>query len=123
MRARLKTSYQKGIDAESIARDYLTTHGYEILKMRYKTKYGEIDIVACLNNMIAFIEVKARGSVEDALYSITPRMQARIQNAALMFISEHPQYQDYDMRFDVMAIARDEQGFLLKHLDNAWLAI
>ncbi len=99
--------------------DYLQNHGYEILKTRYKTKFGEIDIIAEADNVLCFIEVKARKNKVDAFESVTPRIQKRIEQSALFFISEFPEYADYGMRFDVVAVI---PPFGITHLDNAWEA-
>ena len=61
---RSKTSYDKGLFAEFIARMYLRFHGYKIIKSRYitgrNTNRAEIDIIATKNEVIHFIEVKTR---------------------------------------------------------------
>ncbi len=57
---------------------YLMAKGYRILAKRFRTPYGEIDIVARRRNLLAFIEVKARASLDEAAYAVTPRQQARI---------------------------------------------
>ncbi len=114
-----KTNFKKGVDAERLAADYLQVQGYSILKNRYKTKFGEIDLIVQHKNLIAFVEVKRRASIEDALYAVQPRAKIRIQNAALHFISAYPQFQECDMRFDVVAVSADGG---ISHLDNAWEA-
>lgn len=52
-----KTNFKKGVDAERLAADYLQAQGYSILKNRYKTKFGEIDLIIQHKNLIAFVEV------------------------------------------------------------------
>lgn len=113
------TNYAKGVAAENQAEDYLKAQGYEILRSRYKTKYGEIDLIARANDLICFVEVKVRAKKVDALEAVTPRTRKRIQNAALFFISENPELNDYAMRFDVITISGDGS---ISHLDNAWEA-
>ncbi|MCK5384890.1 MAG: YraN family protein [Alphaproteobacteria bacterium] len=118
-----QTSYAKGVEAEDIAADFLAEHGYEILERRYKTKYGEIDIIALQENgeqgVLCFVEVKVRNAYEEAVSAVTPRTQQRIENSALSFLAQEPAYVAYDMRFDVVAITR---GCKIWHLDNAWQA-
>ena len=116
---REETSYSKGIRAETLAADYLQKKGFSILEKRYKTKYGEIDIIAKQNDMVCFVEVKVRQNLVDALESVTPKAQKRIENAALFFLSENPDYVACDMRFDVITISGDAN---ISHLDNAWHA-
>lgn len=114
-----ETNYSKGVRAENIAADYLQRKDFGILETRYKTKYGEIDIIAKKDDMICFVEVKVRKNKADALESVTTRAQQRIENAALYFLSENPDYVACDMRFDVITISGDAN---ISHLDNAWLA-
>lgn len=113
------TSYALGVKAEDIAADFLIKKKYKILERRYKTKFGEVDLIAQQKSMICFVEVKARNSEEEALLSVTPRCRKRVENAALLYLSEHPEFSSYDLRFDVVAISRD---FHVLHLDNAWEA-
>lgn len=113
------TSYARGVRAEDIAAEFLAQKKYKILERRYKTRFGEIDLIAQKKNLVCFVEVKARNSEEDALFSVTPRSRKRIENAALLYLSEHPEFTSSDMRFDVIAISKD---FRVLHLDNAWEA-
>jgi len=118
-----QTSYAKGVRAEDAAADYLAAQGYKILERRYKTKYGEIDIIALQGNggqrILCFTEVKVRKTYEEAVEAVTPRSQQRIERSALSFLAQEPSYVAYDMRFDVVAITR---GGKIWHLDNAWQA-
>ncbi len=72
---------------------------------RFRTPYGEIDIVAKRRNLIAFIEVKARGSLDDAAYAVTPRQQQRIIATAQAWLMAHPEHAEFELRFDAMLIA------------------
>lgn len=112
------TNFAKGVAAEDLAARYLTDKGYVILAQRYKTKFGEIDLIAQKGDVLHFIEVKTRQTQEEALYSITPRAQRRIEQSALYFLSTHPRYNDCAMQFDVIAISAP---FEILHLDNAWV--
>lgn len=114
-----ETNYARGVRAEALAEDYLKARGYSILRQRYKTKFGEIDLIALQDDVLCFIEVKRRGSEGDAFESVTPRSQKRIEQSALFFLSENPEYYDYAMRFDVIAVT---PPFHITHLDNAWEA-
>ncbi|MEM9468915.1 MAG: YraN family protein [Pseudomonadota bacterium] len=110
-------TYDKGVWAEKYAGVYLKAKGYKILQTRYKTKFGEIDLIIQKDKSIAFVEVKARRSIEEALHSITPKMKERIANAAQFYLSENPEILEYDLRFDVIAI---KPPLFLDHLENAW---
>lgn len=113
-------THDRGVKAEDYACLWLKVKGYEILERRYKTQYGEIDIIIQKGNIIAFVEVKARKTIEQALESLTPKMRLRIQNAALHYLSTH-NVADYDLRFDLISIgAPSFTNWSIRHLDNAW---
>lgn len=114
-------AYRRGIWAEYVAAAYLTLRGYRILKMRYKTKVGEIDIIARKARSLIFIEVKAHANIDAGLYAVTPRTQKRIARAAQDFMVRRKKYIHDDMRFDVISIKL--WGVCPRkvlHLDNAW---
>lgn len=98
-------AFQTGLSAESRASAYLIAKGYRILTRRHRTPYGEIDIIARRRNLLAFIEVKARATLDDAAYSVTAQQQQRIIAAAQAWLMNQPQYVNFDMRFDVVLIA------------------
>src|ERR1700754_1715702 len=98
-------AFRTGLSAEARAGAYLMAKGYRILAKRFRTPYGEIDIVARRRNLLAFVEVKARASLDEAAYAVTPRNQRRIIDAAQAWLMTHPEHADFEMRFDVMLIA------------------
>ena len=75
-------AFRSGLSAETRAAAYLMVKGYRILARRFRTPHGEIDLVAQRRQLVAFIEVKARASLEEAAYAVTPRQQRRIIDAA-----------------------------------------
>jgi len=98
-------AFRTGVSAESRAAAFLMAKGYRILEKRFRTRYGEIDIVARRRNLVAFIEVKARASLEEAAYAVTARQQVRIVAAAQAWLMAHPEHADFDLRFDAVLIA------------------
>ena len=98
-------AFRTGVSAEARAAVYLMAKGYRILAKRFRTPYGEIDIVARRRNLLVFIEVKARASLDDAAYAVTPRQQARIIDAAQAWLMAHPEHADFELRFDAILIA------------------
>jgi putative endonuclease len=98
-------AFRTGVSAEARAAALLMAKGYRILAKRFRTPHGEIDIVARRRNLLAFVEVKARNSLDEAAYAVTPRQQARIIAAAQMWLMAHPEHAEYDLRFDAMLIA------------------
>lgn len=98
-------AFRTGLSAEARAAAFLMAKGYRILAKRFRTPYGEIDLVARKRSLVAFVEVKARGSLDDAAYAVTPRQQARIVNAAQAWLMAHPEHAEFELRFDAILIA------------------
>jgi putative endonuclease len=98
-------AFRTGLSAESRAAAWLVAKGYRILAKRFRTPYGEIDLVARRRNLVAFIEVKARASLDEAAYAVTPRQQQRIIAAAQAWLMAHPEHAEFELRFDAMLIA------------------
>jgi putative endonuclease len=98
-------AFNTGLTAEARAEEFLQQHGYRILARRFRTRYGEIDIVAQAQRLVAFVEVKARARIDDAAYAVTPRQQARIIDAARAWLMTHPEHGDFELRFDALLIA------------------
>lgn len=113
-----KKAYKLGFWAEQLASVILLFKGYRILEKRYKTPVGEIDIIACKQNTLVFVEVKMRKTKEMAFESVTPRMKDRISRAAQFYLSSQKHVHNPDIRFDMMAIT---PPFFWQHLDNAWM--
>jgi len=111
--------WASGLRAEYIAAIYLWLKGYRIIARRFKTPVGEVDLIVLKGSALVFVEVKLRKTFGDALESINAKSRRRITKAAQYFIMHNPQYAEFGMRFDVIALGR---GFSLRHLDNAWPA-
>ena len=98
-------AFRTGLSAEARAAAYLMAKGYRILARRFRTPVGEIDLVARRRNVVVFVEVKARATLDDAAYAVTPRQQRRIIDAAQTWLMAHPEHAEFDLRFDAMLIA------------------
>jgi putative endonuclease len=98
-------AFRTGLSAEARAAAWLMAKGYRILARRFRTPHGEIDLVARKRDLVAFIEVKARASLDDAAYAVTPRQQARIIAAAQAWLMAHPEHAELELRFDAVLIA------------------
>ena len=91
--------------------------GWRILARRYATPAGELDIVAKRGALIAFVEVKHRKGREGVLETITARQRRRIEDAATIFLSRHPNWRKLSLRFDVMVVSPWRWP---SHLPDAW---
>lgn len=95
---------------------YLQLKGYQILERRFKTKSGEIDIIARRKDLLIAIEVKARKSAEQAKTSITRTAQNRIAKAAHIYIRQNKPVQTLGLRFDAIFVV----GFKIIHEPDFW---
>ena len=85
-----RAAYRHGHLAELAAAALLLLKGYRLIARRYKTPLGEIDLVVKRGRLIAFVEVKARGSFRDALEAVGPAAERRIVGAADLWLAKHP---------------------------------
>jgi putative endonuclease len=111
-------THKTGLFAETLAVIFLRLRGWRILSRRFKTNVGEIDIIAKRGKQIAFIEVKRRRTIDDALMCLSPNAITRIRRAAEWFLKSRPEFADKcDMRFDLIAIAPYAR---IRHIPNAF---
>ena len=112
-----RRSQRLGRWAEWLAAALLLAKGYRVIARRHKTPVGEIDLIARCGRTIAFVEVKARSSPEDAAIAVTERQQKRIARAASHWLSQNEDLASMDLRFDVITVAT---GFRVHHLKDAF---
>jgi putative endonuclease len=110
-------AFRLGLSAESRAAMLLIAKGYRILARRWKTPFGEIDIVARRRRALVFVEVKARERAGDAAESVTERNKRRIVAAAELWLARHPADAQREIRFDVMLVT---PGRMPEHIANAF---
>lgn len=112
---------RRGRRAETVAGLYLRFLGWRILDRRFVSGRGsgagEVDLVASRRGVIAFIEVKARPTIEAALESVTPAQQARIERGAEAWLQRNPAHAEAALRFDVIAVPPAGRPL---HLPDAW---
>ena len=110
-------AFKFGISAESRAAALLIAKGYRILARRYRSRAGEIDIVARRRGLLVFVEVKARERLDDAAEAVIVRQQRRIIAAAEIWLAAHSDLGDTDIRFDVVLVAPRS---LPRHIEAAF---
>jgi putative endonuclease len=106
-----------GLSAESRAAAYLIAKGYRIVARRFRTPFGEVDIVARRRGVLVFVEVKARSTLDAAAESLQVRQQRRIADAAAFWLSLNPHDVGSDIRFDAMLVA---PGKIPRHIQAAF---
>ncbi|MDO8661988.1 MAG: YraN family protein [Candidatus Omnitrophota bacterium] len=100
-----RDNLKSGVLAEDRAEGFLKASGYKILQRNYKTKLGEVDIVARDKDTLCFIEVKFRSSDRfgSGLEAVSGLKQRQISKAALSFLKEK-NLLDKRARFDVLSL-------------------
>jgi putative endonuclease len=109
----------RGRRAELRAEILLRLKGYRILKRRFRSGQGEIDLIAKRGHVVAFVEVKYRANIDAAIESVSERQRRRVTGAASAFIAQHPKYAKLTSRFDIIVVTN---ALLPRHLLNAWSA-
>lgn len=110
-----RTAYSFGLQGESVAVALLKLNNYEILNTRYRTPYGEIDIIARSDKMIVCVEVKARHTLNASMHAIGHQQRKRIMNAYLHFIQTYREYANDPVRFDVIVCAPNSKPLHIQH--------
>lgn len=112
------TSYTKGVLAEYAAALMLILKGYRLLEHRYKTPWGEIDLIAKRGNTLVFIEVKRRRTLLQGLEAVTPHQQHRIENAGQVYLASS-KLKTNSLRLDIMVVT----AWRIHHVHDAWRVI
>jgi len=96
----------------------LKAAGLEIIAKNFRSKTGEIDIIALDRETIVFTEVKTWSAfgVEDLEYGVDIRKQQKIIKTAKFFLSENRKYSNMSIRFDVIFVSNNS----IKHLASAF---
>ena len=110
---------QLGDKGESLVGDYLKKEGFRVLARNYRLRNGEIDLIASRDDMIVFVEVKARThSSFDLSEVVSTTKQKRIVACARHFIVEHKMYNSL-YRFDVALLENLQTGQIV-YIENAF---
>jgi putative endonuclease len=90
----------------------LTSAGYQVIDRNWRTRWGELDIVALQERLLVFVEVKARrsGAFGTADEAVSQAKLERVTGAAMAWLAEHDEYQDHVWRVDLVAVTLDRQG-------------
>ena len=100
-----EATFLRGHRAEWIALLFLISKGYRPLARRYAASGGEIDLIVMRGDTIAFVEVKARGLMDDALSAITARKRQRFSRAVRAWLARNDWAANKTWRADAVFIA------------------
>lgn len=105
-----------GRRSEWLAAMVLRGKGFSVIARRFKAPVGEIDLIARRGGLVVFAEVKARARLDDAAGAVTAAARRRIGAAAAAFLARRPHLAQFDMRYDIIAVA----GWRWRHIPGAW---
>ncbi|QQS38489.1 YraN family protein [Candidatus Woesebacteria bacterium] len=117
MREAKNNSSNLGKKGEDFACKFLVRQGYKILKRNYRSKYAEIDLVAQVDDILVFVEVKTRRSARYGLpeEAVNTKKIEKIKMAAYYYIQmEKPKTNKY--RIDVVSIVVDKNENVSAHI-------
>lgn len=111
------TTSERGSDGEERAAAYLLRAGFRIVERNFRSKFGELDIVARDQGALVFVEVRTRGGYlhGNAVEMVNVQKQRKVTRVAYSYIArKRPSFTT--ARFDVIGITGDD----LVHVKDAW---
>lgn len=111
---------QLGKKGEQLAVDFLLKNGYEIIERNYRFDKAEVDIIAKKEDALAIIEVKTRSTSDfgDPQDFVKPKQIQRLVKAVDEYVSANNL--NVEVRFDIIAIVKENNRFNIEHLKNAF---
>lgn len=106
---------------EHFTAEYLREKGYEIVEMNFKSRFGEIDVIAQNDRYLAFVEVKTRKTdgLTHPFEAITPSKRAKIIKTAQFYLMKYPTA--LQPRFDAAAVfTKDGELQKIEYIENAF---
>lgn len=108
---------------EDLAARYLRARGWSILARNYRFGRREVDLVVRRDDLVAFVEVKARSArgYGHPLEAITRLKRREVEAVATHFLASHG-LDGVDVRFDAVAVyyRPDSRYASLEHVEDAW---
>jgi putative endonuclease len=121
------TRKRLGAEGEELAAQHLRRRGFAIVERNYRTRSGELDIVAFDGRVLAFVEVKTRragGGCGVALEAVSSSKQAQVRRMGASWLRDRGRDRPFAavVRFDAIGVTVDDRGRLLSldHLEGAF---
>ncbi len=110
-----------GKQGEGLAVDFLQKNGYKILETNWTFQKAEIDIIARKEDVLAIVEVKTRSSIDFGLPQdfVKPKKIQLLVKAVNEYVTQNDL--DVSVRFDIIAIQKNGNEFIIEHLEDAFL--
>ena len=110
----------KGEEGESLAQNYLSELGYQILESNWRFQKAEVDIIAKEDNFLVFVEVKCRSTdiFGEPQTFVSEKKQALFKSASEGYLEQKDL--DYEIRFDVISVILGAQKAKIEHFKDAF---
>lgn len=109
-----------GKKGEQLAVDFLVENSYDIMERNYRFDKAEVDIIAQKGDILAIVEVKTRSSLEfgNPQDFVKPKQIKNLVKAVDEYVTENDL--DVEVRFDIIAIVKENKDYKIEHLENAF---
>lgn len=109
-----------GKKGEQLAVDFLLKNNYDILERNYRFDKAEVDIIAQKGDVLAIVEVKTRSSLDfgNPQDFVKPKQIKNLVKAVDEYVTENDL--DVEVRFDIIAIVKENKTYNIEHLENAF---
>jgi putative endonuclease len=111
---------QLGKKGEQLAVNFLIENGYDIVERNYRFNKAEVDIIAQKEDVLAIIEVKTRSTADfgNPQDFVKPKQIKNLVKAVDEYVTVNNL--EIDVRFDIIAIVKEEKQFNIEHLEDAF---
>ncbi|HEX6316342.1 MAG TPA: YraN family protein [Gemmatimonadaceae bacterium] len=119
-----RQTVQFGLQGERVAERWLRSRGWKVLQRRYRSGHRDIDLIAQRDELVAFVEVKARIGVNfgDPVEAVHWRKRQQLVRSAFTWIDRHGRPGDV-YRFDVIGVLVSGERVRVRHVENAFLIV
>ena len=109
-----------GKKGEQLAVDFLLRNGYDIIERNYRFDKAEVDIIALKDNILAVVEVKTRSTLDfgNPQDFVKPKQIKNLVKAVDEYVIVNNL--DLEVRFDIIAIVKENKSYNIEHLENAF---
>jgi putative endonuclease len=109
-----------GKQGEKLAVEFLQNNGYEILETNWTFQKAEVDVIAKKEDVLAIVEVKTRSSIDFGLPQdfVRPKKIQLLVKAVNEYVTQNDL--DVSVRFDIIAIQKNGNEFIIQHLEDAF---
>jgi len=109
-----------GKKGEQLAVDFLLNKGYDVVERNYRFEKAEVDIIAQKNDILAIVEVKTRSTADfgNPQDFVKPKQIKNLVKAVDEYVTVNAL--DVEVRFDIIAITKEDKQFKIEHLKDAF---